>query len=70
MHIVDQVLGFNEADGLEHDLTAQASHILEETDISTVLSTIHVDEFNDFFAGKCVLFGLIVYLEKKMIIIH
>lgn len=50
MHIVDQVLGFNEADGLEHDLTAQASHILEETDISTVLSTIHVDEFNDFFA--------------------
>ncbi|XP_044745563.1 INO80 complex subunit D isoform X2 [Coccinella septempunctata] len=51
MHIVDQVLGFNEADGLEHDLTAQASHILEETDISTVLSTIHVDEFNDFFAG-------------------
>ncbi|KAL3285932.1 hypothetical protein HHI36_000450 [Cryptolaemus montrouzieri] len=50
MHIVDQVLGLNEADGLEHDLTAQASHILEETDISTVLSTIHVDEFNDFFA--------------------
>lgn len=50
MHIVDQVLGFNEVD--VHDLTAQASHILEETDISTVLSTIHVDEFNDFFAGK------------------
>ncbi|KAK9880434.1 hypothetical protein WA026_011681 [Henosepilachna vigintioctopunctata] len=49
MHIVDQVLGLNEADGLEH-LTEQASHILGEADISTVLSTIHVDEFSDFFA--------------------
>lgn len=49
MEIVDQVLDLNEA-GLEQELGVQASHILEETDISNVLNTIHGDEFNDFFA--------------------
>ncbi|KAJ8962596.1 hypothetical protein NQ318_000989 [Aromia moschata] len=47
MHMVDQVLGLNE-NGLEQALATQA-HLLEETDISTVLSTIQVDEFSDFF---------------------
>ncbi|XP_064211884.1 INO80 complex subunit D-B isoform X1 [Tribolium castaneum] len=50
MHMVDQVLGLNESDALEQVLETQASHLLEETDISTVLSTIQVDEFSDFFA--------------------
>ncbi|KAJ3649606.1 hypothetical protein Zmor_021339 [Zophobas morio] len=49
MHMVDQVLGLNESDALEQVLETQASHLLEETDISTVLSTIQVDEFSDFF---------------------
>ncbi|KAG5872676.1 hypothetical protein JTB14_012952 [Gonioctena quinquepunctata] len=48
MQMVDQVLGLNE-NGLEQALVTQA-HLLEETDISTVLSTIQVDEFSDFFA--------------------
>lgn len=52
MHMVDQVLGLNESDALEQVLETQASHLLEETDISTVLSTIQVDEFSDFFTGK------------------
>ncbi|XP_018572151.1 INO80 complex subunit D isoform X2 [Anoplophora glabripennis] len=47
MHMVDQVLGLNE-NGLEQALVTQA-HLLEETDINTVLSTIQVDEFSDFF---------------------
>nr|XP_023029589.1 INO80 complex subunit D [Leptinotarsa decemlineata] len=47
MQMVDQVLGLNE-NGLEQALVTQA-HLLEETDISTVLSTIQVDEFSDFF---------------------
>lgn len=51
MHMVNQVLGLNESDALEQVLETQASHLLEETDISTVLSTIQVDEFSDFFAG-------------------
>ncbi|XP_044264033.1 INO80 complex subunit D-like [Tribolium madens] len=50
MHMVDQVLGLNESDALAQVLESQASHLLEETDISTVLSTIQVDEFSDFFA--------------------
>lgn len=50
MHIVDQVLDLNESDGLEQALVTQA-HLLEETDINTVLSTIQVDEFSDFFTG-------------------
>lgn len=47
--MVDQVLALNE-NGLEQALANQA-HLLEETDITNVLSTIHVDEFSDFFAG-------------------
>ncbi|KAJ8928209.1 hypothetical protein NQ314_019272 [Rhamnusium bicolor] len=47
MQMVDQVLGLNE-NGLEQALVTQA-HLLEETDINTVLSTIQVDEFSDFF---------------------
>ncbi|XP_050305697.1 uncharacterized protein LOC126742888 isoform X2 [Anthonomus grandis grandis] len=47
LHIVDQVLALNE-NGLEQALVSQA-HLLEETDISNVLSTIQVDEFSDFF---------------------
>lgn len=50
MHMVDQVLGLNE-NGLEQALVTQA-HLLEETDINTVLSTIQVDEFSDFFTGR------------------
>jgi INO80 complex subunit D len=49
MHMVDHVLGLNESDTLEQVLETQASHLLEETDINTVLSTIQVDEFSDFF---------------------
>lgn len=32
-------------------LVTQATHLLEETDINTVLSTIHADEFNDLFSA-------------------
>nr|CAH7737230.1 unnamed protein product [Callosobruchus chinensis] len=49
IQIVDQVLGLNE-NGLEHPLETQ-TQLLEETDINTVLSTIQVDEFTDFFSG-------------------
>lgn len=48
--MVDQVLALNE-NGLEQALVTQA-HLLEETDINNVLSTIQVDEFNDFFTGE------------------
>ncbi|KAH1007415.1 INO80 complex subunit D [Dendroctonus ponderosae] len=48
LHMVDQVLALNE-NGLEQALVSQA-HLLEETDITNVLSTIQVDEFSDFFA--------------------
>ncbi|KAJ8978968.1 hypothetical protein NQ317_001440 [Molorchus minor] len=47
IHMVEQVLGLKE-NGLEQALVTQA-HLLEETDINTVLSTIQVDEFSDFF---------------------
>ncbi|KAJ8924407.1 hypothetical protein NQ315_007203 [Exocentrus adspersus] len=47
MQMVDQVLSLNE-NGLEQAFVTQA-HLLEETDINTVLSTIQVDEFSDFF---------------------
>ncbi|KAL1514052.1 hypothetical protein ABEB36_003377 [Hypothenemus hampei] len=47
LHMVDQVLELNE-NGLEQALVNQA-HLLEETDITNVLSTIQVDEFSDFF---------------------
>ncbi|CAG9820360.1 unnamed protein product [Phaedon cochleariae] len=47
MQMVEQVLSLNE-NGLEQALVTQA-HLLEETDINTVLSTIQVDEFSDFF---------------------
>lgn len=50
LHMVDQVLALNE-NGLEQALVSQA-HLLEETDITNVLSTIQVDEFSDFFAGS------------------
>lgn len=56
--MVDQVLGLNE-NGLEQALVTQAQ-LLEETDISTVLSTIQVDEFSDLFAG--ILFTSIRYI--------
>lgn len=55
---MEQVLAMQEEpDGLElvsveHALVTQASHLLEETDINTVLSTIQADEFNDLFTGK------------------
>lgn len=72
MHMVDQVLGLNESDALAQVLETQASHLLEETDISTVLSTIQVDEFSDFFAGKLakmqqwgVVFFLLLIKSKK-----
>ncbi|XP_060534917.1 INO80 complex subunit D [Cylas formicarius] len=44
---IDHVLALNE-NGLEQALVTQG-HLLEETDISNVLSTIQVDEFSDFF---------------------
>lgn len=47
LQMVDQVLALNE-NGLEQALVNQA-HLLEETDITNVLSTIQVDEFSDFF---------------------
>lgn len=55
--MVEQVLAMQvEPDGLElvsveQALVTQASHLLEETDINTVLSTIQADEFNDLFTG-------------------
>lgn len=55
---IDQVLGLNES-GLEQALDSQ-EHLLEETDISTVLSTIQVDEFNDFFAGWYSLYNVLL----------
>ncbi|XP_066143671.1 INO80 complex subunit D-like [Euwallacea fornicatus] len=48
LQMVDQVLALNE-NGLEQALATQA-HLLEESDITNVLSTIQVDEFSDFFA--------------------
>ncbi|XP_030763401.1 INO80 complex subunit D [Sitophilus oryzae] len=45
---IDQVLELND-NGLEQALVSQA-HLLEESDISNVLSTIQVDEFSDFFS--------------------
>lgn len=50
LQMVDHVLELNE-NGLEQALVNQA-HLLEESDITNVLSTIQVDEFSDFFAGK------------------
>lgn len=55
--MVEQVLAMQEEpDGLElvaveQALVTQATHLLEETDINTVLSTIQADEFNDLFTG-------------------
>ncbi|CAH1127456.1 unnamed protein product [Ceutorhynchus assimilis] len=48
LQMVDQVLALNE-NGLEQALANQA-HLLEETDLTNVFSTIQVDEFSDFFA--------------------
>lgn len=55
--MVEQVLSMQEPDGLElvtveQALVTQASHLLEESDINNVLSTIQPDEFNDLFTGK------------------
>lgn len=55
--MVEQVLSMQEPDGLElvtveHALVTQASHLLEESDLNNVLSTIQADEFNDLFTGK------------------
>lgn len=66
MQIVDQVLGLNESDGLDQALVTQA-HLLEETDINTVLSTIQVDEFSDFFTGK--LFSIFSKCTKLILIV-
>lgn len=55
--MVEQVLAMQEEpDGLglvpdAQALVTHASQLLEETDISTVLSTIQADEFNDLFTG-------------------
>lgn len=55
--MVEEVLSMQEPDGLElvtveQALVTQASHLLEESDINNVLSTIQADEFNDLFTGK------------------
>lgn len=55
--MVEQVLAMDGHDELEltsvdHTLVTQATHLLEEPDITNVLNTIQADEFNDFFTGK------------------
>lgn len=55
--MVEQVLNMQEEPdslelvAVEQALVTQASHLLEESDINTVLSTIQADEFNDLFTG-------------------
>lgn len=53
--MVEQVLALQEPDGLElaveQALVTQASTLLEESEINTVLSTIQAGEFDDFFTG-------------------
>lgn len=51
--MVEQVLALEEEPleltNVDQVLVTQATHLLEETDITNVLSTIQVEEFNDFF---------------------
>lgn len=71
--MVEQVLAMQvEPDSLElvsveQALVTQASHLLEETDINTVLSTIQADEFNDLFTGRNYFFK---YFEKLMVFVE
>lgn len=46
--MVEQVLAMD----VDHNLITQATHLLEEPDITNVLNTIQADEFSDFFTGK------------------
>lgn len=51
--MVEQVLSLQEPDlelvNVDQALAHQATHLLEESDITNVLSTIQADEFSDFF---------------------
>lgn len=68
MQMVDQVLGLNE-NGLEQALVTQA-HLLEETDIHNVLSTIQDDEFSDLFTGKLGCSVILTYYSLFLEIEH
>lgn len=54
--MVEHVLALQEPDlelvSVDQALVQQATHLLEESDITNVLNTIQGDEFNDFFTGK------------------
>lgn len=48
----DEIVGDLELITVNQALVNQASHLLEESDFTTVLNQIPADEFNDIFAGN------------------